>query len=43
MDRTPPTLRCLTEDLDLPIPPVTVPLDEIDHVLIVCDGSQDRR
>ena len=29
-----PTLRCLREDLGLPIPPVNRPLDEIDHPLI---------
>jgi hypothetical protein len=26
-----PTLRCLREDLELPLPPVTVPLDETEH------------
>ncbi|MFI1413694.1 hypothetical protein ACH4Y0_27785 [Streptomyces sp. NPDC020707] len=26
-----PTLRCLREDLCLAMPPVTAPLDEIDH------------
>ncbi|WP_329410012.1 hypothetical protein OG802_12405 [Streptomyces sp. NBC_00704] len=26
-----PTTRCLREDLCLAVPPVTVPLDEIDH------------
>lgn len=31
MDRTRPTLRCLTKDLHLPVPPVTTPLDEVDH------------
>lgn len=31
MDRTRPTLRCLTEDLRLPVPPITAPLDEVDH------------
>ncbi|MFD8867315.1 hypothetical protein ACFV1F_23710 [Streptomyces sp. NPDC059590] len=31
MDRTRPTLRCLTEDLCLPVPPITTPLDEVDH------------
>jgi hypothetical protein len=32
-----PTLRC--EDLDLPVPVVTVPLDEIDH-LIVAEAAE---
>ncbi|WP_308402607.1 hypothetical protein [Streptomyces sp. AC550_RSS872] len=26
-----PTLRCLREDLGIEVPPVTAPLDEIDH------------
>ncbi|MFI6942035.1 hypothetical protein ACIBI4_22415 [Streptomyces sp. NPDC050418] len=34
MDRTRPTLRCLREDLQLPIPPITAPLDDIDHALL---------
>lgn len=29
-----PTLRCLREDLGLPLPPVTVPLDETDHPIV---------
>jgi hypothetical protein len=29
-----PTLRCLREDLELPVPPARVPLDEIDHPLL---------
>ncbi len=29
-----PTLRCLREDLHLPIPPARVPLDRIDHPLL---------
>jgi hypothetical protein len=29
-----PTLRCLKEDLDLPVPPVTQPLEEVDHPLV---------
>lgn len=29
-----PTLRCLVEDLGLPLPAVTLPLDEIDHPLL---------
>jgi hypothetical protein len=34
MDRVRPTLRCLREDLDIPVGPVDRPLDEIDHPLI---------
>lgn len=33
-DAARPTLRCLTEDLRLPIPPAEEPLDEIDHPLL---------
>jgi hypothetical protein len=29
-----PTLRCLTDDLRVAIPPVEQPLDEIDHPLL---------
>lgn len=29
-----PTLRCLREDLKIPLPPVNWPLDEIDHPLV---------
>jgi hypothetical protein len=29
-----PTVRCLREDLGLPVPPARVPLDEIDHPLL---------
>jgi hypothetical protein len=29
-----PTVRCLREDLELPVPPAHVPLDEIDHPLL---------
>lgn len=29
-----PTLRCLLEDLDVSLPPVTRPLDEIDHPVV---------
>jgi len=29
-----PTLRCLTDDLGLKIPPVDEPLDELDHPLL---------
>lgn len=34
MDRTRPTLRCLTEDLRLPVPPITTPLDEVDQPVL---------
>jgi hypothetical protein len=30
-----PTVRCLREDLGLPVPPARFPLDEIDHPLLV--------
>jgi hypothetical protein len=29
-----PTVRCLREDLKLPVPPARIPLDEIDHPLL---------
>ncbi|MGH3801005.1 MAG: hypothetical protein ACRDTD_12865, partial [Pseudonocardiaceae bacterium] len=29
-----PTLRCLTDDLGLKIPPINDPLDELDHPLL---------
>ena len=29
-----PTLRCLTDDLGLKIPPLDDPLDELDHPLL---------
>ena len=29
-----PTLRCLREDLHLPIPPASTPLDDVDHPLL---------
>jgi hypothetical protein len=29
-----PTVRCLREDLELPVPPARVPLDEIGHPLL---------
>jgi hypothetical protein len=29
-----PTIRCLREDLELPVPPARIPLDEIDHPLL---------
>ena len=31
---TRPTLQCIREDLSLPVPPATQPLDEIDHPLL---------
>ena len=34
MERARPTLRCLVDDLKLPIPPADEPLDEIDHSLL---------
>ncbi|HCT76061.1 MAG TPA: hypothetical protein DGG94_08445 [Micromonosporaceae bacterium] len=34
MQRARPTLRCLTEDLKLPIPSMNEPLDEIDHPVL---------
>ncbi|WP_328318337.1 hypothetical protein [Streptomyces sp. NBC_00388] len=35
-----PTLRCLREDLGLPVPPVTVPLDEASHPLLAKTAEQ---
>lgn len=35
-----PTLRCLSEDLDLPVPAVTVPLDEVDHPILTKTAEQ---
>lgn len=35
-----PTLRCLREDLELPLPPVTVPLDEIEHPILAKAAEQ---
>jgi hypothetical protein len=35
-----PTLRCLREDLVLPLPPVTDPLDETDHPLLAKTQEQ---
>jgi hypothetical protein len=35
-----PTLRCLREDLDLPVPVVTVPLDEIHHPILAKAAEQ---
>jgi hypothetical protein len=35
-----PTLRCLREDLRLPLPPASVPLDQVDHPLLTKAGEQ---
>ncbi|MFI0234925.1 hypothetical protein [Streptomyces sp. NPDC017086] len=35
-----PTLRCLREDLCLAVPPVTAPLDEIDHPVLTKASEQ---
>jgi hypothetical protein len=35
-----PTLRCLREDLRLPIPPARFPLDQIDHPLLTKTSEQ---
>ncbi|MEO3763245.1 hypothetical protein [Streptomyces sp. B5E4] len=35
-----PTLRCLREDLELPIPAVTVPLDEVEHPILAKTAEQ---
>jgi hypothetical protein len=35
-----PTLRCLRDDLDLPLPTAHVPLDEIDHPVLRKAGEQ---
>ncbi|MEW1721660.1 hypothetical protein [Streptomyces sp. NPDC093109] len=35
-----PTLRCLRDDLDLPVPAVTVPLAEIGHPLLAKAAEQ---
>ena len=32
--RARPTVRCLRDDLKLPIPPIDKPLDELDHMLV---------
>lgn len=40
MDRPRPTLRCLSDDLHLPVPPLTRPLDEVDHVLVAKAAEQ---
>ncbi|MEV0226719.1 hypothetical protein [Streptomyces sp. NPDC050704] len=48
MDRARPTLRCLSQDLCLPVPPITVPLDEVEHPALAkaqeqFDGSDGRQ
>ncbi|WP_229375215.1 hypothetical protein [Streptomyces spirodelae] len=35
-----PTLRCLREDLSLAVPPVTAPLDDIDHPILAKASEQ---
>jgi hypothetical protein len=35
-----PTLRCLRDDLRVPLPPVSHPLDEVDHPLLRKAGEQ---
>jgi hypothetical protein len=40
MRPTRPTLRCLHDDLHMPLPPVSQPLDEIDHPLLRKAGEQ---
>jgi hypothetical protein len=35
-----PTLRCLREDLELPVPAATVPLDELDHPVLAKAAEQ---
>lgn len=34
MEQVRPTLRCLREDLTLPLPPASQPLDELDHPIL---------
>jgi len=40
MHRVRPTLRCLREDLALPVPPIQVPLDAVKHPLLTKAGEQ---
>lgn len=40
MNAARPTLRALREDLKLPIPPATEPLDEIDHPILTKTTEQ---
>jgi len=40
MARTRPTLRALREDLKLPVPPLDVPLDEVDHPALAKAAEQ---
>lgn len=35
-----PTLRCLCDDLGLPLPAVTDPLDEIEHPILAKTAEQ---
>lgn len=42
MTRVRPTLRCLRHDLQLPVPPQTIPLDEFDHDLVRKANDQFR-
>jgi len=42
MEPARPTLRCLRQDLDLGIPPVDEPLDEINHPLLAKVSEQFR-
>jgi hypothetical protein len=35
-----PTLRCLRDDLRVPLPPVSQPLGEVDHPLLRKAGEQ---
>ncbi|WP_131745727.1 hypothetical protein [Frankia sp. Cppng1_Ct_nod] len=40
MRRARPTLRCLQEDLDLPVPPVTRLLEDVEHPLLAKASDQ---
>ncbi len=40
--RARPTLRCLREDLALPVPRADTPLEEISHPLLANRGGQHR-
>lgn len=40
MHRVRPTLRCLREDLALPVPPVRVPLETVEHPLLAKASEQ---
>jgi hypothetical protein len=39
-ERVRPTLRCLREDLGLPVPRVDVPLEEVAHPLLAKAGER---